>query len=63
MSEKEPHIEEDLLNAIMEAWSKFPDMRLTQLLINAINPKEPCSEIYAVEDSELIKYLNRLKEE
>ncbi len=62
MSEKEPGIEEDVINAIMEAWAKYPDMRLTQLIVNAITPNEPCSEIFNTEDSELIKLLNRLKD-
>lgn len=62
MSEKEPNIEEAVLNAIMDAWARYPDMRLTQLLVNAINPADPCSEIYATEDSQLIKMLNRFKD-
>ena len=63
MSEKEPNIEEDVVNAIMEAWAKYPDMRLTQLIVNAINPKDPCSEVYSVEDSKLIKLLTRFKDQ
>ena len=63
MSEKEPNIEEDVMNAIAEAWAKYPDMRLTQLIVNAINPSDPCSEIYGVEDSKLIKLLNKFKQE
>lgn len=62
MSEKEPGIEEGVINAIMEAWAKYPDMRLTQLIVNAIAPKEPCPEVYNTEDSRLIKLLNRLKD-
>ncbi len=62
MSEKEPGIEEDVINAIMETWAKYPDMRLTQLIVNAIAPNEPCIEIFNTEDSELIKLLNRLKD-
>ncbi len=62
MSEKEPNIEDEVLQAIREAWSRYPDMRLTQLLINAIAPKEASPEVYNVEDSALIKLLNRFKE-
>ena len=62
MSEKEPNIENEVLEAIKEAWSNYPDMRLTQLLINAIAPEELCSEVYGVEDSKLIKLLNKFKE-
>lgn len=62
MSELEPKIEEDVLKAIKDAWAAYPDMRLTQLLINAIHPEEPCSEVYGVEDSKLIKLLNEFKD-
>ena len=62
MSEVEPNIEEDVIEAILSAWAEFPNMRLTQLLINAINPEEPCLEVYNVQDGRLIKLLNRFKE-
>ncbi len=61
MSEKEPNIEEDVIQAILETWSEYPDMRLTQLIINALVPKEPCIEIYNTEDSQLIKKLKKFK--
>jgi hypothetical protein len=60
MSQIEPMMEEAILSALKEAWEKHPDMRLTQLLINAIRPKEPCAEIYNIEDSRLIVLLNKL---
>ena len=62
MSEKEPNIEEDVLEAIMKAWSKHPQLRLGQLIYNAVSPAEACPEISGVEDSKLIKLLNRLAE-
>jgi uncharacterized protein YihD (DUF1040 family) len=61
MSEKEPFIEDDVIQAIKEAWAQNPDMRLTQLLINAIAPGDTCSELYSIEDSKLIKLLNNFK--
>jgi hypothetical protein len=60
MSQKEPMIEEAVLSTIREAWEKHPNMRLTQLLINAIRPTEPCAEIYNIEDSRLIVLLHKL---
>ena len=60
MSEKEPNLEEDVMEAIMVAWSKHPSMRLTQLLVNAIQPSKPCPDIFYVEDSQLIKRLMEL---
>ena len=60
MSQREPGIEEEVLEALMQAWAAHPDMRLTQLIVNAIRPSTPCPEIFSVEDRRLIKLLNRL---
>ena len=46
-----------------KVWAKYPDLRLTQLLVNVIKPSESCSEIYYVEDSKLVKLLNELAAE
>jgi len=61
MSEREPNIEDQVIESIKEAWEKYPDMRLAQLLVNAIAPDNPCIEIYNTEDSDLISLLNRFK--
>ena len=45
---------------IEKIWAKYPDLRLTQLLVNVIKPSESCSEIYYTEDSKLIDLLNEL---
>ncbi len=45
----------------METWKKYPDMRLTQLIVNAAAPIEP-DYIFNIEDSELIKRLNEFKD-
>ncbi len=57
MSEKEPNIEEDMLQAIMDAWAENPNLRLGQLLMNVVSPKEPCPGIFYIEDSKLIDLL------
>jgi len=62
MSEKEPYLQEEVIKAIQDAWARNPNMRLTQLLVNAIAPQEPCPEVYSTEDSKLIKLLNRFAE-
>ncbi|MBA6414946.1 hypothetical protein H4J50_02850 [Colwellia sp. 6M3] len=63
MSQVEPNIAKELLETIEKAWAKYPDLRLTQLLVNVIKPSESCSEIYYVEDSKLVKLLNELTAE
>ena len=57
MSEKEPNIENDVLEALMDAWVRYPQMRLGQLIVNVIRPEKPCPEIFYIEDSQLIKKL------
>ncbi len=59
MSEKEPHVEDDVIEALMEAWSKHPAMRLGQLIVNAVRPEKACPEIFYIEDSQLIKKLRK----
>lgn len=60
MSQVEPDNAKEVLEAIEKAWAKYPDLRLTQLLVNVIKPSESCSEIYYTEDSKLIDLLNEL---
>jgi len=63
MSQVEPNSAKELLETIEKVWAKYPDLRLTQLLVNVIKPSESCSEIYYVEDSKLVKLLNELAAE
>ena len=63
MSQVEPNTAKEVLETIEKVWAKYPDLRLTQLLVNIIKPSESCSEIYYVEDSKLIKLLNELAAE
>jgi len=58
MSQAQPATtNKELLETINKAWAKYPELRLTQLLINAVNPSEPCSEMYYIKDSQLINKL------
>jgi hypothetical protein len=59
MSEREPHIENDVIEALVEAWSRYPAMRLGQLIVNVVRPENPCPEIFYIEDSQLIKKLRK----
>lgn len=61
MSQHEPNIENELLETLKTTWDFYPDLRLTQLIVNAINPKAPCPEIFHVEDSRLIEKLQQLQ--
>jgi len=35
-----------------------PDLRLGQLIVNAVRPSDPCPEIFYIEDDGLLKGLN-----
>jgi hypothetical protein len=48
------------LRAIEEAWTKHPELRLGQLLVNA-NPR--CSDIFYVADGEWSRLLKEFGEE
>jgi len=63
MSQVEQNIAKELLDTIEKAWAKYPELRLTQLLVNVIKPSESCDEIYYVEDSKLVELLSELAAE
>jgi hypothetical protein len=52
---RDPQRFEDVLLAIAEVWSLDPDLRLGQLLINAVRPARPCPELYSIEDWDLVR--------
>lgn len=46
-----------ILEAIQKSWEANPDLRLMQLLLNAIDFKNPFSELYHLEDDVLMSRL------
>lgn len=44
---------ESMLNQLRELWEKSPDMRLGQLIVNAVQPREPCPDVFYIEDTAL----------
>jgi uncharacterized protein YihD (DUF1040 family) len=48
---------EPILALIQQIWKEDPELRLCQLLLNAIRPHDACSELYALEDSTLYRKL------
>jgi uncharacterized protein YihD (DUF1040 family) len=43
-----------VLDALRQAWERNPDLRLGQLLVIAAHPREPCPELFHIEDEALI---------
>ncbi len=52
---RDPQRIEDILLAIAEVWSLDPDLRLGQLLVNAVRSSGPCQELFNVEDHDLVR--------
>lgn len=44
-----------VLEALRQAWERKPDLRLGQLLVIAAQPKEPCPELFYIEDHVLLQ--------
>jgi hypothetical protein len=51
---------DQMLALLREVWTRSPDLRLGQLLVNVVSPKEPCSEVYVIEDTVLARRHQRL---
>ena len=52
-----------MLKALEEIWRMNTDMRLGQLIANATTHKHPsfvCSEIFYIEDDEMLQYLEEM---
>ena len=54
---RDPARIDGMLEVIRHAWMRYPDLRLGQLLVNAVRPSEPCPEVFYVEDSSLLQKL------
>lgn len=50
---RDPARIDSMLALLREVWEGSPDLRLGQLIVNAVRPKEPCPELYSVEDDKL----------
>lgn len=48
---------DQILATLRQGWLLSPDLRLGQLLVNAANPRTPCSELFYLEDQVLLERL------
>jgi hypothetical protein len=58
--ERDPGRIDQVLAVVRKVWDEFPNMRLGQLLVNAVRPTEPCPEVFSVEDTVLVRRLEAL---
>jgi hypothetical protein len=52
---RDPARIEAVLHLLRTVWELNPDWRLGQLLVNIIRPKQPCPEVFYIEDDELVR--------
>jgi hypothetical protein len=48
------------LELLRQVWIHSPDLRLGQLIVNAVRPLEPCPEVFSIEDTMLARRLERM---
>ena len=53
---------DDVLAALRAAWAESPDLRLGQLIVNAVRPTNPCPEVFYTEDDALVCGLKSFQE-
>jgi uncharacterized protein YihD (DUF1040 family) len=54
---RDPNRIHEILSRLRSIWDDNPDLRLMQILINAINPETRCPELYYLEDDDLLNML------
>ena len=48
---------DEILSALRAAWEESPDLRLGQLIVNAVRPTAPCPEVFHARDEDLLRRL------
>jgi hypothetical protein len=59
---RDPARIDDVLAAVRAAWAESPDLRLGQLIVNAVRPTNPCPEVFYTEDDALVQGLSSFQE-
>lgn len=57
---RDPARIDQTLELLREVWIRSPDLRLGQLIVNAVQPRDPCSEVFSIEDTVLARRLERM---
>ncbi len=55
---RDPARIETMLDKLREVWLTDPDLRLGQIIVIATKPKNPCPEVFHIEDNKLLKGLD-----
>lgn len=59
-SRRSPDRIPELMALVQAQWQQNPDLRLMQLLVCLVNPREPCPEVFYAEDDVLLGLLSEL---
>ena len=59
---RDPERIDEILGLVRQVWLQDPDLRLGQIIVNAVRPGNTCPEIFAVEDTALRRGLIRFLE-
>ncbi len=54
---RDPARIDEILSALRAAWQESPDLRLGQLIVNAVRPTQPCPEVFYLQDEDLLERL------
>ena len=57
---RDPARIDQILELLRQVWTHSPDLRLGQLIVNAVRPREPCPEVFSIEDPVLARRLERM---
>lgn len=60
---RDPARIDEILELLREVWTRSPDLRLGQLIVNAVRPQEPCLPVFSIEDTVLARRLERMLKE
>ncbi|ADB15124.1 hypothetical protein Psta_0434 [Pirellula staleyi DSM 6068] len=58
---RDPQRIEQILEVLREIWEREPDLRLGQIVVNAILPSDPCPQIFSAEDDVLLAGLHEYR--
>jgi uncharacterized protein YihD (DUF1040 family) len=54
---RDPDRIDPILALLREVWTQSPDLRLGQLIVNAIRPNQPAPQVFSAEDDKLVEGL------
>lgn len=59
---RDPDQIDKVLQALRRVWESDPGLRLGQLVVIATRPKQPCPEVFSIEDQALLDGLLRYQQ-